>query len=159
MRCPPGVAEHLFAAEVILHARLTELHRFNDPAEAAASVALRDGRPEALGFYLDRQRIHVGDLATLTQNLFDAWRADRSNGLDSIMLAPTRDLVAQLNRRARAHRLASSPTQTPRPEAALVDGNRASAGELIITRRNDRRLRTSASDWVKNGDRWTRPES
>src|SRR4029453_18866540 len=38
---------------------------------------------------------------------------------------------------------------------ALADGNRASAGELIITRRNDRRLRTSASDWVKNGDRWT----
>ena len=86
--------------------RLTELHRFHDPAEAAASLALRDGRPEALGFYLDRQRIHVGDLATVTENLFEAWRADRSHGLDSIMLAPTRDLVAELNRRARAHRLA-----------------------------------------------------
>jgi hypothetical protein len=60
--------------------RLTELHRFHDPAEAAASLALRDGRPEALGFYLDRQRIHVGDLALLTENLFDAWRADRSRG-------------------------------------------------------------------------------
>jgi hypothetical protein len=36
----------------------------------------------------------------------------------------------------------------------LADRNRASAGELIITRSNDRRLRTSASDWVKNGDRW-----
>lgn len=66
--------------------RLTQLHRFHDPAEAAASLALRDGRPEALGFYLDRQRIHVGDLATLTENLFEAWRADHSRGLDSIML-------------------------------------------------------------------------
>ena len=112
--------------------RLTELHRFHDPAEAAASLALRDGRPEALGFYLDRQRIHVGDLAALTENLFDAWRADREPGLDSVMLAPTRDLVAELNRRARAHRLASAPT--PGPEVALADGNRASAGELIITR-------------------------
>ena len=37
----------------------------------------------------------------------------------------------------------------------MADGNRASAGELIITRSNDRRLRTSATDWVKNGDRWT----
>jgi conjugative relaxase-like TrwC/TraI family protein len=133
--------------------RLTELHRFHDPAEAAASLALRAGRPEALGFYLDRQRIHVGDLATVTENLFDAWRADRSRGLDSIMLAPTRDLVAELNRRARAHRLACVPT--PGPEVILADGNRASAGELIITRSNDRRLRTSATDWVKNGDRWT----
>ena len=26
---------------------------------------------------------------------------------------------------------------------------------MIITRRNDRQLRTSATDWVKNGDRWT----
>ena len=133
--------------------RLTELHRFHDPAEAAASLALRDGRPEALGFYLDRQRIHVGDLATVTENLFDAWRADRGRGLDSVMLAPTRDLVAELNRRARGHRLASAPAFGP--EVILADGNRASSGELIITRSNDRRLRTSATDWVKNGDRWT----
>ena len=26
---------------------------------------------------------------------------------------------------------------------------------MIITRSNDRRLRLSARDWVKNGDRWT----
>ena len=26
---------------------------------------------------------------------------------------------------------------------------------MIITRSNDRRLRLSATDWVKNGDRWT----
>ena len=106
-----------------------------------------------MGFYLDRQRVHVGNLAALTENLFDAWRADRSRGLDSVMLAPTRDLVAELNRRARIHRLASA--STPGPEVALADGNAASAGELIVTRRNERRLRTSASDWVKNGDRWT----
>jgi hypothetical protein len=37
----------------------------------------------------------------------------------------------------------------------LADGNQASVGDLIITRRNDRRLRISATDWVKNGDRWT----
>jgi hypothetical protein len=41
--------------------RLTELHRFTDTAEAAATLALRDGRPEALGFYLDRGRVHVGN--------------------------------------------------------------------------------------------------
>ncbi len=47
--------------------RLSELHRFTDPAEAAATLALRDGRPEALGFYLDRQRVHVGDPTTTTR--------------------------------------------------------------------------------------------
>ena len=68
--------------------RLTEVHRFHDPAEAAASLALQDGRSEALGFYLDRQRVHVGDPATTTVQLFSAWQADRDRGLDTIMLAP-----------------------------------------------------------------------
>ena len=37
----------------------------------------------------------------------------------------------------------------------LADGNQASVGDVIITRANDRRLRLTATDWVKNGDRWT----
>ena len=46
---------------------------------------------------------------------------------------------------------------TPRRQrrCALADGNRASVGDVIITRANDRRLRLTATDWVKNGDRWT----
>jgi conjugative relaxase-like TrwC/TraI family protein len=132
--------------------RLTELHRFTDPAEAAATVALRDGRPEALGFHLDRQRVHVGDPTTTIDAVFNAWQNDRSHGRDAIMLAPTRELVSRLNQRARDHRLADT---TPSQEIELGDGNRASEGDLIITRRNDRRLRVTATDWVKNGDRWT----
>src|SRR5215203_6211332 len=84
--------------------RLTELHRFSDPAEAAASLALRDGKPEALDFYLDHSRVHVGDLAKITEDAFAAWVEDRAVGLDAIMLAPTRELVADLNHRARKHR-------------------------------------------------------
>jgi len=132
--------------------RLSELHRFTDPAEAAATLALRDGQPEALGFYLDRRRVHIGDPTTTLDAVFEAWRADCGRGLDAIMLAPTRKLVSRLNQRARSHRLAGT---TADREVELADGNRASVGDLVITRRNDRRLRISATDWVKNGDRWT----
>ena len=132
--------------------RLTELHRFTDSAEAAATLALRDGRPEALGFYLDRRRVHVGDPTTTLDAVFRGWQNDRSQGLDTIMLAPTRELVSRLNQQARNHRLADT---TPSQEIELGDGNQASVGDLIITRANDRRLRISATDWVKNGDRWT----
>src|SRR5215207_7717780 len=132
--------------------RLTKLHRFADPAEAAATLALRDGRPEALGFYLDRRRVHVGDPTTTLDAVFHAWQADRSHGVDAIMLAPTRELVRALNQRARDHRLAGN---APGRQVELADGNAASVGELIITRANDRRLRITATDWVKNGDRWT----
>ena len=132
--------------------QLTELHRFTNPAEAHATLALRDGDPQALDFYLDHGRVHVGDLATTTEDAFNAWAADRAAGLDAIMLAPTRDLVAELNRRARDHRLNG---EVPDAVVRLADGNQASAGDVIITRSNDRRLRLAATDWVKNGDRWT----
>jgi hypothetical protein len=133
-------------------AKLTELYRFTNPAEAHASLALRDGDPQALDFYLRQGRVHVGDLATTTEDAFNAWAADRAAGLDAIMVAPTRDLVAQLNRRARDHRLNGD---VPDAVVRLGDGNKASAGDVIITRSNDRRLRLTATDWVKNGDRWT----
>src|ERR1035437_2024263 len=141
-------------------ARLADLLRFADPAEGAASLALREGQTEALGFYLDAGRVHVGDLATLTEDVFTAWQSDRGRGLDSIMLAPTRELVSELNQQARAYRLgqeeglAGIPAGQAAPAPRLADGNEASIGELIITRSNDRTLRTSSSDWVKNGDRW-----
>jgi hypothetical protein len=75
-----------------------------------------------------------------------------SGWLDTIMIAPTRHLVAELNARARAHRLDHSAAAS---EVSLADGNRASIGDMIITRTNDRRLRLTATDWVKNSDRWT----
>jgi ATP-dependent exoDNAse (exonuclease V) alpha subunit len=50
--------------------RLTELHRFTDPAEAAASLALSEGKPTALNFYLDHGGVHVGDIAKTTEDTF-----------------------------------------------------------------------------------------
>ncbi|MCW3159458.1 MobF family relaxase [Micropruina sonneratiae] len=132
--------------------QLSELVRFSDPSEGSASLALREGEPEALGFYLDRDRIHIGSVNSMLDQLFDNWANDREAGRDSVMLAPTRELVAQLNERARSHRLAED---APDVEVELADGNLASIGDVIITRRNDRSLRLNATDWVKNGDRWT----
>jgi len=143
---------------------LSELIRFRDPAEGAASLAIRCGDTAGIGFYIDRDRVHVGDLTTVTEHAYTAWSADRAAGLDSIMLAPTRDLATELNVRARTDRLArlktgddqtASRTRRPSREVGLVDGSAASTGDLVITRRNERRLKSTATDFVKNGDRWT----
>ena len=128
--------------------RLTELHRFSNPAEGQASLLLRDGHPEALQFYLKHGCVHVGDLATTTEDVFSAWVSDRAAGLDAIMVAPTGELVADLNARARAHRHDHSAATA---EVPLADENRASVGDVIITRRNDRRLSLTTTDWVKTG--------
>ena len=131
--------------------RLAELVRFADPAEAAASLALRAGDTSALGFYLDQGRVHVGDLAVCTDQVFDAWLTDRQTGRDALMLAPTRDLVADLNARAQHH---LHGDRTPTRTITLANGNTAAVGDVIITRTNNRRLATSGTDWVKNCDRW-----
>jgi conjugative relaxase-like TrwC/TraI family protein len=131
--------------------RLTEVVRFLDPAEAAASLALREGRTEALGFYLDHDRIHVGDLSSLADQVLDAWSHDRAAGVDALMLAPTRDLVSELNRAAQLRR---HEGRRPGRSVGLADGNTCAAGDVVITRRNNRRLAVGTLDWVKNGDRW-----
>jgi len=132
--------------------RLDTIMRFTDPAEAAATLALRVGDSGALGFYLDHDRIHVVDPDTAATNLLTAWSADRAAGLDALMLAPTRAQVAELNHAARALRLGGIQ---PGRETVLADGNPASEGDVVITRRNNRTLTTSATAWVRNGDRWT----
>lgn len=142
---------------------LTEVHRFDDAAEAAATLAVREGDPAALGFYADRGRIHVGDLTSAADQAYRAWAADIAEGKDSVLLAPTRELVAELNTRARADRIANNPGPGSDPPilassvltVPLSDGTAASVGDLIVTRRNHRGLATSPTDWVKNGDRWT----
>ena len=145
-----GVLRDIAAQHHVL--RLDEVMRFHDPAERAASLALREGDPGALGFYYDQGRVHVGDPTTAAAGLFDAWLDDKRNRLDALMLAPTRDQVADLNRRARAHRLREAHSGI---EADLADGNRASKGDIVLTRHNNRRLRAGSDGWVRNGDRWT----
>ncbi len=136
---------------------LCELIRFRDQAEAAAGLAIRTGDTAGLGFYIDQDRVHVGDLSTVTDHAYTAWSTDRAAGLDSIMLAPTRELATGLNIRARTDRLTrlNDAGGTVGQQTTLADGASVSGGDTIITRRNDRRLRTSATDFVKNGDRWT----
>jgi conjugative relaxase-like TrwC/TraI family protein len=131
--------------------RLDDIVRFTDPAEAAASLALRAGDIGAFGFYLDHGRIHVVDPDTATATLVATWHADTRAGLDALMLAPTRNQVAELNNAARAARLDGVP---PNRETILSDGNPASSGDVIITRRNNRTLTSGATAWVRNGDRW-----
>ena len=139
-------------AETTLVATLNVAVRFTDPAEAAAASGIRSGSPAALGFYLDTGRVHVGDEHTALLSAYRAWAFDRAAGRDALLLAATRDQVATLNALARADRVAGSD---PVAQVRLADGCTASAGDAVITKHNDRRMRITATDWVKNGDRFT----
>ena len=138
---------------------LSEVVRFHSRAEAAASLALRGGDPAGIGFYLDNGRIHIGAEQTAAEAAFTAWQADRDAGYDSLLLAPTNAIVNDLNVRARTARLAkmleADPHATPGRETVLSDGLTASVGDVIRTRRNNRRLRLTGTDYVRNGYTFT----
>jgi hypothetical protein len=132
---------------------LVDVHRFTNAWEKTASLALRHGRTQVIDTYLDHDRIRDGDAEAMTDAAYTAWRADRERGLVSVLVAETREDVSALNQRARAD-LILDGTLKPGREVELNDGTTAGVGDTIITRRNDRRLR-SREDWVRNGDTWT----
>lgn len=134
--------------------RFTHADGSTNRVEAAASLAIRRSEPAGLGYYLDHGRIHVGDDTTTADQAFAAWSADRAAGLDALLMASTNAQVRDLNLRAQAARLAAAEVPAER-RGTLTDGTTVSYGDAIITRRNDRRLTLSATDWVANGDRWT----
>ncbi len=132
---------------------LVEILRFEHDWEAAATAALRVGDTDVIGTYLHHDRVRSGGTDEMTDAAYDAWRTDIRAGLSSVLVTEATATVTRLNQRARAGRILNGETEASR-EVELADGNRASVGDLIITRRNQRHLRSLRGGWVRNGDRW-----
>ena len=120
--------------------------RFADPAEAAATLAIRTGDPAGLDFYADHGRIHTPPPASVSHpdartaraartvgpvagagdaldSALTAWAADRAAGRDSLLLAGSNAVVTELNARARATRHALAEALT-RPEVRAAGRHR-----------------------------------
>jgi len=132
---------------------LTEIHRFTNTWEKHASLALRRGEVEIISTYARQKRVREGLTDEMLEQAYEAWRADTEAGNASILVTESSHAVRVLNERARAERLLVDGAIDGQ-ELDLGDSNRASVGDVVITRRNQRTLRTAAGGWVKNGDRW-----
>ena len=97
-----GVLRDIKQTHGALH--LAELHRFTDPAEAAASLALRDGKPTALTFYLNNGRIHAELSVELPPLLWHDSPSPKITALGS--QAAQGQLRARLRRPVRGHPVA-----------------------------------------------------
>ncbi|WP_313556154.1 MobF family relaxase [Miniimonas arenae] len=131
---------------------LLDVRRFHAEWERRASLRLRLGDPQVLGAYEAHERIVAGEHEAMLDALYEAWRADLTAGLASLMIAETHDAVAELNGRARLDRIRAGLVD-PTGAMRLVDGAEAGVGDLVLTRANDRRLVVGLG-FVKNGDRW-----
>jgi conjugative relaxase-like TrwC/TraI family protein len=131
---------------------LTDVRRFRNEWEKTASLALRVGDTSTIETYLAHGRVADGNLEDILEAAYRAWQGDLAAGLVSVMIAETSDTVRALNERARLDRIIAGNASAS-GTVALHDESRASRGDLVITRKNDRKLSTGRR-WVKNGDRW-----
>ncbi len=134
-------------------AELVTLHRFANAWEKTASLGLRHGHTDVIDTYAEHDRIQGGETDAMIDAAYTAWRTDTLASQASVLVTDSNESVLALNNRARAD-LILDGTVDARREVELRDGTYAAAGDTVITRRNDRRLRAGRG-WVRNGDRWT----
>ncbi|MGB4780033.1 MobF family relaxase [Microbacterium sp.] len=133
---------------------LSTIHRFTHEWEKTASLRLRLGEPDVIDVYQDADRIIGGTTDDMTARAYEAWRADREAGIESILVSDSGEAVAALNLRARTELILADVVNPLRGEVTLNGGVQAAVGDTVITRKNERKLRTRFS-WVQNGNRWT----
>jgi energy-coupling factor transporter ATP-binding protein EcfA2 len=131
---------------------LVDVHRFTHAWEKTASLDLRHGRTDVIDSYDAHGRIHDGETEEMIDSAYTSWRADLLAGKSTVLVSDSNESVTALNTRARTDLILDGAVRGPR-EVDLHDGTRAATGDVVITRRNDRRLRAGRG-WVRNGDRW-----
>ncbi len=132
-------------------AELTSLFRFSRPWEARASLELRRAHPAALDAYGAHGAFTGGSREEMLYAALDGFTAAQDEGQVAVLQAADSRTVRDLNRLARAHGVQSGTVE--RAGIELRDGLTAGIGDRVVTRHNDRRLRT-VDGFVRNGALW-----
>ncbi|MCZ7533024.1 MAG: relaxase domain-containing protein [Acidimicrobiia bacterium] len=133
---------------------LGEVHRFRHDWERHASLRLRSGDPAALVEYDRRGRLHDGTPNHMEEEIITSWHQARNQGDTVALMANNTDTVARLNRLAQHTRIEADDLDPSGPSIDVGDDSML-VGDEVVTRRNDRTLRTNRGQMVKNRDHWT----
>ena len=143
-----GVFAHW--CNTIAHHELVTPRRFDQPWEAAASIALRSGDPRAVDAYADHRRLHTAHPALIAREVVQLHQRHVSAGRTVAITTNTAETARTINQEIQ--RLADP---AGRRGLALGDGTHVSVGDQIATRRNDPALRTDRHERVRNRHTWT----
>jgi conjugative relaxase-like TrwC/TraI family protein len=132
---------------------LDTIHRFHNQWEAAASLKLRHGDPGGLDAYLDHDRIFAAPFDEHVDNLAHYWAGARDRSEYVAITTTTNDHVDAINTAVHDHRRQLGQLGHHRLE--LSDGLEVAVGDVITTRRNERFLRTTMGESVRNRDYWS----
>ena len=134
--------------------QLERLHRFTHRWEAAASLQLRSGDPQRFDAYEAHGRIVPGTLDEHLARIADTWIDQPPRGRTIALVASTNDHVDTINRAVQQARLDAGHLD-PDVATRIAGGDHAHVGDVVATRRNDRRLTTTTGEPVRNRDTWT----
>ncbi len=135
---------------------LDRIHRFTEDWEAAASLQLRRGDPRALDAYLAHDRILAGTLEEHAAFLVARWRALDADGRTCAITVSSNDHVDAINAAIQAAHVSQPATSTRRRSVPIGGGEQAHVGDVVVTRRNERRLTTTnLGEPVRNRESWT----
>ena len=133
---------------------LEVVHRFTEPWEATASLALREGDPRALDAYEAHDRIVPGSIDDHLESIAESWIAEHTAGASLAITTTRNDDVGHINQAVQSRRIDLGEID-PRLSVEIADGKHAHIGDVVATRRNSRRLVTDDGDSVRNRDVWT----
>ena len=132
---------------------LEHLHRFTNEWEATNSLRLRQGDPEALHFYNTFGRIRAGTFDDHLDTITDAWTRSRDDGETISITTSRNEHVHAINHHIQQRRIEAG--ELDQNTLVPIDDDWAMVGDIVATRRNDRRLRTTTGESVHNRERWT----
>ncbi len=133
---------------------LDAIHRFTHPWEADATRRLRTGDIGVIAEYDRHGRIHGGTPHDMESAIIDVWAEARLRGETVAMMANTNHTAGRLNQAAQHHRIEAGELD-PHGPALHHDDQKLLIGDDVVTRRNQRALRTDRGVMVKNRDHWT----
>ncbi|MCP4845931.1 MAG: AAA family ATPase, partial [Actinomycetia bacterium] len=133
---------------------LDRIHRFTHDWERDATRRLRQGDIGVLGEYQRHGRLHDGTPDAMETAIVEAWSQARRRGESVALMANTNHTVDRLNELAQQRRIDAHELD-PNGPALDVARERLLVGDEVVTRRNQRTLRTDRGAMVKNRDHWT----
>ena len=121
------------------YVQLAEPQRFTHAWERDATLRLRAGDVTVLADYEEHGRLRGGTPEEATEQAYRGWLADHLDGKDTILMTRTEEQARELSRRARDD-LIRYGLVAAGPAIRLAHGEQASAGDLIMARRNTRAI-------------------
>ena len=118
------------------HVQLSEASRFTQPWEREATLRLRQGDVTVFADYAQHDRLHLGHGEDILEDAARAYLHERLSGKDTLLMAGTDAMAAELSRRVRGD-LIRWGIVSDGPSIRVRNGYRVSAGDWIMARRND----------------------